>query len=42
MPVTNIYHVGQALSWVAGSAETMNARFARTSSVPKLLRYLTN
>jgi hypothetical protein len=39
-PVRNLYHVGQALSWVAGQAESLEKRFARTREIPSLLRYL--
>jgi hypothetical protein len=39
-PATNLYHVGQALSWVAGQSETLHARFSRTSQVPSLLQLL--
>ena len=41
-PVSNIYHVGQALSWVASGTDAANKRFSRQSDVPHLLRYLMN
>ncbi len=41
-PVMNAYHVGQALSWVAGQSETLHTRFSRTAAIPVLLRYLMN
>jgi hypothetical protein len=41
-PARNLYHVGQALSWVAGHAEKLEARFSRTSAIPKLLQHLVN
>jgi hypothetical protein len=41
-PVNNLYHVGQALSWVAARADTMNKQFSRLSAVPRLLRRLMN
>jgi hypothetical protein len=41
-PVNNVYHVGQALSWVAAGAEALNKRFTRTAEVPALLRHLMN
>ncbi len=39
-PVTNIYHVGQALSWVAAGANTLHTQFSRTAGVPLLLGLL--
>jgi hypothetical protein len=41
-PVSNLYHVGQALSWVAGHADALHRRFSRTAAVPALLRHLLN
>ena len=41
-PVSNVYHVGQALSWVAGQSETLHIQFSRTAAIPSLLRYLMN
>jgi hypothetical protein len=41
-PAQNVYHIGQALSWVAGQATTMEKRFSQTSAIPNLLRYLLN
>jgi Domain of unknown function (DUF932) len=41
-PVSSIYHVGQALSWVAGGADALQTKFSRTSAVPHLLRHLLN
>jgi hypothetical protein len=41
-PVRNAYHVGQALSWIAGLAPTMERRFSQIASIPRLLRYLLN
>jgi hypothetical protein len=39
-PARNVYHVGQALSWVAGTAGTVEKQFSQTSAIPKLLRHL--
>jgi hypothetical protein len=41
-PVNNVYHVGQALSWVAAGADALHTRFSRTAEVPELLRPLMN
>jgi hypothetical protein len=41
-PARNVYHVGQALSWVAGQAATFERRFSQTSAIPSLLRHLLN
>ncbi len=41
-PVSNIYHVGQALSWVAAGAHALHTQFSRTAAVPDLLRPLMN
>jgi hypothetical protein len=41
-PAQNLYHIGQALSWVAGQAVTLERRFSQTSAIPSLLRRLMN
>jgi hypothetical protein len=41
-PVQNVYHVGQALSWIAGQSEAVHTRISRTFEVPRLLKYLLN
>lgn len=41
-PASNLYHVGQALSWVGGQATALHTRFSRVAEVPKLLRHLMN
>lgn len=41
-PARNVYHIGQALSWVAGQAENLHTSFSRTSAIPSLLKHLLN
>jgi len=41
-PVRNLYHVGQALSWIAGQSMPLERRFSRMATIPELLRHLLN
>ena len=39
-PVTNLYHAGQALAWVAGTADSLNVRATRQGAIGGLLARL--
>jgi hypothetical protein len=40
-PVENLFHVSQALSWIAGTRRTMTERLDYVKAIPKLMEPLT-
>ncbi len=41
-PVGNVFHVSQALSWIAGSRKTITERLEYVKAIPRLIKPLTD